>query len=212
MKITLNLAPAESLRDRYALAWTIPAAIIGLTGLILICNASVQGYRQYNLIQVKLAAVEARAADLHNREDAVRRKLEDPAYRNLLQRTRYVNELIERRKVSVSEISARIVSLLPEEAHLTELALASPKRPGEGYAVRIGVAAKNEDAVEAFMNKLADTQDFKDASITNQGFQEEISQPDQVNIVCTAQYRPEVKLIAEKSRAEESTPSSETNR
>ena len=212
MRITLNFSPAASARDRHALKWAIPVAIVGLTALIVLCRSSYREHRQYQDIQAQLQAAQARTAELHGREEAIRRKLEDPANRDLFKRARFVNELITRRRLSLSDMSSRIVNLLPEDAHLTELALASPKKPGEGYTVRMGITARNEDSVQTFMNHLEDAPDFKDPSISNQGFQEEISQPDHINIVCTAQYLPEVNVNVEKPSAEKSTPDNKSNR
>ena len=90
-------------------------------------------------------------------------------------------------------MSARLAGLLPEDAHLTGLALTSPKKPGDDYMVRMGITARNEDAIETFINDLEDAPDFKDVSILNQGFQEESSQGQQVNVMCTARYLPEAR-------------------
>jgi hypothetical protein len=201
MKITLNLSPAPSARDRYALAWAIPATILGLAALIILGRASLQEYRDYRMIQSQLEEVQTRTADLQGQEAAIKRKLEDPAYRELLRRAQFVNKLIDQRKLSLTELSARIAGLLPEDAHLTGLALSSPKKPGDDYAVRMAITVKSEDAVETFVNDLEDAPDFRDVSIINQGFQEESTQPELVSI--TARYLPGTDVNAEKPSAEE---------
>jgi Tfp pilus assembly protein PilN len=193
MKITLNLSPAASARDRYALAWAVPATLVGLAALVLLCRASLREYRDYRGMQQQLTEVERRAAELRNQEAGIRRKLEDPGYRELLRRAKFVNALIDQRKLSLTVLSARLAGLLPEDAHLTGLALAPPKKAEDGDMVRIGITARGEDAIETFINDLEDSADFKDVSITNQGFQEESSQANQVNIICTARYLPGVE-------------------
>jgi hypothetical protein len=212
MRITLNLSAAPSVRDRYALAWAIPTTIIGLALLILLGRASVQEYRDYRGIQGQLVEVQTRTADLHNQEAALRRKFEDPVYRNLLQRARFVNNLIEQKQLSLTEVSARLAGLLPEDAHLSNLALASPKKPGDDYMIRMGITARNEDAIETFINDLEDAPDFKDVSILNQGFEEQSSQPDQVSVVCTARYLPGIDINTGKPSAEESTSNNKSDR
>ena len=212
MRITLNLSAAPSVRDRYALAWAIPTTIIGLAPLILLGRASVQEYRDYRGIQGQLVEVQTRTADLHNQEAALRRKFEDPVYRNLLQRARFVNNLIEQKQLSLTEVSARLAGLLPEDAHLSNLALASPKKPGDDYMIRMGITARNEDAIETFINDLEDAPDFKDVSILNQGFEEQSSQPDQVSVVCTARYLPGIDINTGKPSAEESTSNNKSDR
>jgi hypothetical protein len=206
MKITLNLSPAASSRDRYALAWAIPATLAGLAVLILLGRATLREYRRYRTIESQLTEVQTRTAELYNQEVGIRRKLDDPVYHDLLHRAKFVNTLIDEKQLSLTEVSARLAGLLPEDAHLTGLVLAGPKKVGDDYMIRMGITAKNEDAIETFINDLEDAPDFKDVSIINQGFQEQSSQPDQVNIVCSARYLPGTDLSTGKTSEEESTP------
>jgi hypothetical protein len=206
MKITLNLSPAASTRDRYALAWAIPATLVGLVVLILLGRATSREYRDYRALDGQLTDVQMRTATLQNEEAGIKRKFDDPVYRDLLHRAQFVNKLIDQKQLSFTEVSARLAGLLPEDAHLTALVLAAPKKPGDDYMLRIGITARNEDAIETFINDLEDAPDFRDVSIINQGFQEQSSQPDQVNIICTARYLPGTDLSTGKTSEEESTP------
>jgi hypothetical protein len=208
MKITLNLSPAPSARDRYALAWAIPATLIGLTALILLGRVTLREFRQYRTIEGQLSDVQKRSAELQNQEAGIRRKLDEPGSHDLLRRAKFVNTLIDQKQLSLADVSARIAGLLPEDAHLTGLTLSGPKKVGDDYMLRMGITAKNEDAIETFINDLEDSPDFKDVSIINQGFQEESSQPEQVNIVCSARYLPGIDLATGKTSEEKSTPDS----
>ena len=210
MKITLNLSPAPSARDRYALAWAIPAAIIGLTAAVFLYRASLREYREYRDMQTQLADVQKRVDELRIQESSIRRTLDDPAYQKLLRQSQFVNKLIDDRHLSLSALSARIAGLLPEDAQLTGLALTSPKKPGDDYDVRMGITCKNEDALETFINDLEDAPDFKDVTIINQ-VQEESSQGQGVSVISTARYLPEVDVEVEKPSAKESTPDHKSN-
>jgi hypothetical protein len=199
MKITLNLSLAPSARDRYALAWAIPATLIGLVSLILLGRVTLRELRQYRTIEGQLSDVQKHSAELQNEEAGLRRKLDEPASSDLLHRAKFVNSLIDQKQLSLADVSARIAGLLPEDAHLTGLTLSGPKKVGDDYMLRMGITAKNEDAIETFINDLEDSPDFKDVSIINQGFQEESSQPEQVNIVCSARYLPGVDVSTGKT-------------
>jgi hypothetical protein len=202
MRITLNLSPAASARDRYALAWAIPVMLVGLAVLVLLVRVSLHEYRNYREIQHQLADVQLRAEELRNQEAASKRKFDFPAYRELLRQAGFVNKLIDQRQVSPTELSAQIAGLLPEDAVLTGLALVPPKKPGDDYGVRMGISAKGEDSVETFINDLEDSSDFKDVSIVNQGFQENSSLGQQVNLICTARYLPGVVIETEDTSPE----------
>ncbi len=211
MRITLNLSAAASARDRYALLWAVPATLLGLAALVLLCRASIHEFRDYRGIRQQLTEVQMRSDDLHNQEAAVRKKLAAPAYQKLLVKAQFVNKLIDERELSLTELSARLAGLLPEDAHLLSLALASPKKPGDDYMLRMGITARGEDAIDTFLNDLEDAPDFKDVAIVNQGFQEEASQGQQVTIICTARYLPGIDTTTEKTSAEESTPNRKPN-
>lgn len=190
MKITLNLSPAESLRDRLALAWAIPAILLGIVALILLGRGSRREYRDYREVQSQLLKVQTRSTDLQNQEAVIRKKLEDPAYRQLLLQAKFVNKIIDDRKLSLTQLNSRVAGLLPEDAQLTGLTLMSPKKTGDDYAVRLGIDARGEDAIETFINDLEDSVDFKDVSIVNQGFQEDTPQGEEISVICTARYLP----------------------
>jgi hypothetical protein len=211
MKITLNLSPAATARDRYALAWAVPATLVGLGVLVLLGRASLYEYRDYREIQNQLSEVQMRTEELRNQEAAIRRELEYPAHRELLHKAQFVNKLIDQREFSLTELIARLAGLLPEDAHLTGLALTSPKKPGDDYMVRMALSAKGEDDIETFLNDLEDAPDFKDVSIINQGFQEDSSQAQQVRIMCTARYLPGADIATGKTSAEESTSNSKSD-
>ena len=156
--------------------------------------------------------LQARSTDLHNQETAIRKKLEDPSYRQLLLQAKFVNKIIDDRKLSLTQLNSRVAGLLPEDAQLTGLALTSPKKPGEDYSVRFGINSRGEDAIETFLNDLEDSADFKDVSIVNQGFQEDASQGEEISVMCTARYLPgaEEKFEAQSQEPEVPAKKAET--
>jgi hypothetical protein len=203
MKITLNLSPRSSARDRYALGWGIPATLVGVAALVLLSRASLREYREYRASETQLAQIQGRADDLTRQEADIRRKLDDPASRDLRTRARFLNELIDERRVSLADVSSRLAGLLPGDARLSSLTFASPRDSTGDYSVRMGITAKGEEAIETYMNDLEDSPDFKDISIENQTIKEDPSQGSQINVVCNAHYLPgaEVQLEAKDKEA-----------
>ena len=190
MKINLNLSYAESFHDRYALAWAISTMILGVVGAVVLTVSTIRAAREYREVYRQAVEVERRGSALRLREAALRRELESPQHRELLTKTRFVNTLIDQKHLSLTTLTARLTELMPENARVTSLAMVS--KDGD-YLLRIMVAAKSEEAVEALLGGMRDAPDFKDASITNEGFQEESTTPGEVRIICTARYLPGVK-------------------
>ncbi len=187
MRITLNFAAAESWRDRYALAWAIPATLVGALGLVLLGVAVVRQTHQAHAIQREAAEVQQREKQLRAEEMALRKELSDPQHAGLLRQARFVNSLLDQKDLSLTELVKEVASILPNDAHLTELALV---RQEKAPIVRFSITAKSEEALETFLNDLEDSPDFQDVAILNQGFQDAGPKPGALSVVCVARYLP----------------------
>lgn len=187
MKVELNLAHAESPRERYALAWAVPALALGLAGLLYLSHSAVRELDRYRDVHAKLGDYQEQESRLREREAALRKELGQPQSREVLREVQFVNGLIERKQVSLTEIASRVTKLLPQDARLTGLALAPQ---AEQLTVRFVITGKSEEAVENFVSNLEDSSDFKDPVIANQGFEEQGSAGGPVTVTCSARYTP----------------------
>jgi Tfp pilus assembly protein PilN len=187
MKVVLNLAIPPSARERYALYWAIPATLLGVTGLAFLLLFTVRSFREYKAVQKSVAEQQGRENTLRAQEMALRKQLEEPEYRRLLDDVQFVNALIEKKRVSLTGLAADITDLMPDEVRLTGLALAPE---GQELAVRFVITGKSEEAIERFLSDLEDSPHFKDVAIVNQGFEQTGAASELENIACTAHYLP----------------------
>jgi len=195
MKIVLNLAIPPSAQERYALFWAIPATLLGATGLVFLLLFSVRSFREYKAVQKSVAEHQARENTLRAQEMALRKQLEDPESRWLLNEVQFVNDLIEKKRFSVAAMAADITDLIPDEVRLTGLALAPE---GQELTVRFVITGKSEEAIESFLSDLEDSPHFKDVAIIKQGFEEKGASTELENIACTAHYLPgEIEAMGE---------------
>jgi Tfp pilus assembly protein PilN len=187
MKVVLNLAIPPSARERYALYWAIPATLLGVTGLAFLLLFTVRSYREYKAVQKSVAEQQGRENTLRAQEMALRKQLEEPASRRLLDDAQFVNALIEEKRVSLTGLATHITDLMPDEVRLSGLALVPE---GRELAVRFVITGKSEEAVERFLSDLEDSPHFKDVAIVNQGFEQTGGASELENIACTAHYLP----------------------
>jgi len=187
MKVVLNLAIPPSARERYALYWAIPATLLGVTGLAFLLLFTVRSFRAYRAVQKSVAEQQGRENTLRAQEMALRKQLEEPEYRRLLDDVQFVNALIEKKRVSLTGLAADITDLMPDEVRLTGLALAPE---GQELAVRFVITGKSEEAIERFLSDLEDSPHFRDVAIVNQGFEQTGAASELENIACTAHYMP----------------------
>lgn len=185
MKVTLNLSTVSGSRERYALAWAVPVLIVGVAGLVFLSVSIMREYRQYRAVRRSVTEYEARANSLRQREAALRKELEKPELRDLYRQVQYLNALIEQKQVSLTGVTETVTKLLPGDVHLTGLALVSQ---ADGFVVRFGLTGRSEEAVETFLANLEDSPNFKDVTITNEGFQEQGGVTGPVVISCSARY------------------------
>jgi Tfp pilus assembly protein PilN len=187
MKVVLNLAIPPSARERYALYWAIPATLLGVTGLAFLLLFTVRSFREYRAVQKSVAEQQERENTLRAQEMALRKQLEEPESRRLLDDAQFVNALIEKKRVSLTGLAADITDLMPDEVRLTGLALAPE---GQELAVRFVITGKSEEAIERFLSDLEDSPHFRDVAIVNQGFEQTGAASELENIACTAHYLP----------------------
>jgi Tfp pilus assembly protein PilN len=185
MRVVLNLAIPPSARERYALYWAIPATVLGVSGLVLLLFFTVRSFREYRAVQVSVAGYQEREKALGAQEMALRRQLEEPESRRLLDDVQFVNALIEKKSISLTDLATDITVLIPGEVRLTALALAPE---GQELAVRFVITGKSTEAIERFLSNLEDSPHFKDVAIINEGFEEAGTVSELENIACTAHY------------------------
>ena len=148
---------------------------------------TVRSYREYKAVQKSVAEQQGRENTLRAQEMALRKQLEEPEYRRLLDDVQFVNALIEKKRVSLTGLAADITDLMPDEVRLTGLALAPE---GQELAVRFVITGKSEEAIERFLSDLEDSPHFRDVAIVNQGFEQTGAASELENIACTAHYIP----------------------
>jgi Tfp pilus assembly protein PilN len=185
MKVVLNLAIPPRARERYALYWAIPATLLGVTGLAFLLLFTVRSFHEYRAVQKSVAEHQGRENTLRAQEMALRKQLEEPESRRLLDNVQFVNALIEKKRFSLTGLAADITDLIPDEVRLTGLAMAPE---GQELAVRFVITGKSEEAIESFLSNLEDSPHFKDVAIINQGFEQTGAASELENIACTAHY------------------------
>jgi Tfp pilus assembly protein PilN len=185
MRVVLNLAIPPSAHERYALLWAIPATLLGVTGLTLILMFSLRSYREYKVVKKSVNELQDRDNAVRAQEMALRRQLDDPESRRLLDDVKFVNGLIEQKQVSLTGLAADITELIPDDVRLSALHM---EPDGQELAIRFVVTGKDAKAIERFLNNLENSPHFKDVAIINEGFEEAGTSSELENVPCTAHY------------------------
>jgi hypothetical protein len=186
MKITFNLATPSSARERYALAWAIPVAVLGLAMLVFLTVTSVQSYNAVRRARASVAEMQREEAQVRAQEAALRAELERPQLREVYRHTRFINGVIERRKFSILQLVDKLTRLLPGEVRLEGLGLRIEEK---ARVVRLAVSANDEESLEKFLVNLEDSPDFAEVTIISQGLPEEDAEGSlPATVSCTVHY------------------------
>lgn len=184
MKVSLNLAHLPSRRERYALAWSVPLAVLGAVVLAMFLMLAVRNVREYRSVRKDVEKLQARNASLKRQEEDLRKALSQPQYRTVTREAQFVNALIEAKQLSATGLAAKVSRLMPASVRLSSLSLSAKKEP----TVQFAIVAHDAKAVETFLTALEDSPDFQDVAISNQGFETEGGGEEPVTIICTARY------------------------
>jgi len=187
MKITLNLSSAPSPRERYALAWALPVALIALVGLFFLLSSSLASWRNYRKYHSALSDVESQEARLRARQATLERELSRPEFNDLYRSTQFINSLIDRRQFSIADLTQKVTKLMPASVHLVGLALSRQEKEKE-KVVRLMAAGGTEDALETFLVNLENSPEFDQVEILNQGVEQSEAGNTQVLLTCSAHY------------------------
>jgi hypothetical protein len=184
MKVSLNLSLSQSFRQRHVVAWSVP--LLAVSGLLLFrLGLSIQGnWKQYGAMRQSVQREQSRQNELAAQEAAVEGRLEQPENRALLREVKFVNSVIEQRRLSVTGLTEKVTVLLPPQVRLAALSL--PDSSGDPV-VHFGIEGTGEEPVETFLTNLEDSPDFKDVSLLSQGFEQK-GNGVPVSITCTARY------------------------
>jgi Tfp pilus assembly protein PilN len=184
MKITLNLATLPSRRERYALAWAVPLALLGAVFLVYLAMLAMGNIREYRNVRDEISRQQETKRRLAVQEENIKREIERPEYQTVSRQAQFINSLIEEKKISAADLTLKVSRLMPGTVHLTSFGVSRT----QGTAVRFAVVGRDEDALESFLTALEGSSDFQDVAVVDQGFQSQGDPDSPVTITCTATY------------------------
>jgi hypothetical protein len=184
MRVQLNLASSPSHRERYALAWSLPLLTAGILAMAFLAPLTVRNQREYAKVRREAAKLQEQQAALAAKEKGLRAQLQQPASLRTAREAAFVNELIEAKRLTVTDVAARVSTLMPASVRLKGLSLSLEHHAPE---VHLAVTGKDEASVEDLLGKLESSPSFQDVAIVNEGF-ETAAPGEPIHVVFTARY------------------------
>ncbi len=184
MRVKLNLAVSPSRRERYAFAWTVPLALVALAGLAFLCRTTAREFTEYRKVHRERVRLQDQENALLKSEGDLVKDFERPDFRGVSHQAQFVNALIEKKRLTLTELTEKVAKVLPPSVHLTSLSFS---RQEGGRVVHLVVSSRSETALENFLTNLENSADFKDV-VLSQGFEQASGATGPPTIACTARY------------------------
>ncbi|MGH7967372.1 MAG: hypothetical protein ACREIC_01460, partial [Limisphaerales bacterium] len=92
--------------------------------LIWFSFAAIRDLRRAHRAEQSLAQIQSQETAIDSKESGLKRQIERPEYTKMIRKTEFVNQLINRRQFSLTDLTFKVSKLLPPSTRLNGLALA----------------------------------------------------------------------------------------
>jgi hypothetical protein len=192
VKIELNLVRPSSRLERSASIWAPALIIASLALLVRILWSAWGGFVEFRKVHRSVLTYQAEIADVQRKQARTSLTLHQTRTLTLYRQINFLNALIERKQLSLSDLAVRVIRLLPTQTRLQSLALAeTDKTPVVEFSVE-----GEQDGVYAFLGNLEESPDFEAPAKVNEAIEQEGTNKGMVLLTCTARYvgtRPAVE-------------------
>jgi Tfp pilus assembly protein PilN len=166
-----NLATRPFYNERLAaiLVWGLAAIVVVVTLANIARLISLSG--QDAELRAEATQNEQQASELRRQAQQARARVDPAHLRRVALAAREANALIDGRTFSWTELFNRFEATLPAGVRLTSV---QPTRAEDGrFVVRVGVVARQVDAIDAFMEALESRGGFRDVLARRESVDEE---------------------------------------
>jgi hypothetical protein len=184
VKIELNLVRPASRLERSASIWAPALIIASLALLVRILWSAWGGFVEFRNVHRSVLTYRAEIADVQRKEIHVSQVLHRTRTLTLYRQISFLNALIDRKQLSLSDLALRVIKLLPTQTRLESLALAETD---QAPVVQFSVEGE-QDGVYAFLGNLEESPDFEAPGKVTEAIEQQGTNKGMVLLTCTARY------------------------
>lgn len=188
MRSSINLASRPFINYRPFVFTTALLALLalGLTALVVV--KAVTTWQEQSRAQARLHELSAQQARLVAEQAQLESELQASTTRELLERTRFLNGLIERKSLSWTELFFDLQDRLPPGVRI--LTLSRSLRDDGRVEVDLRLGGQSAPAVIEFLRALEEGEKFREVTLHSQS-REAGNGPDVIQAQVSAVYAPE---------------------
>jgi type IV pilus assembly protein PilN len=207
MRLDINLAsqPYEDARQ-FWMRWGTAVGALGLLSIVLVVM-TITGWANARHDHAAIASVQRQIADRDAFHAEAEANLNRPDHRTTRDESQFLNELIERKSFSWTQVLESMEKVMPSGVHLVNITPASDE--DNQISLKMTIAGESRDRVLDLMRRMEESQRFAHTNMTGEVFSQGAADPEKAEIV--ALYIPEPPPSeSTKSRSDEKTKSDST--
>jgi type IV pilus assembly protein PilN len=191
MRIDINLAsqPYEDSR-RFWTFWGTGLALLALATALLVFLA-VSGFVRAGRDREQIAKLKAESAAYDQEKAQAEAVLNQPKNRDLRERSRFLNQLFERKAFSWTRVFENLEQVMP--AHLHVISIHPGISSGNTIDIKLVVGGDSPEQAQDLVRKMENSNHFKETRISSEKFvTDEGGNRDRVQFEIEAAYLPSV--------------------
>jgi type IV pilus assembly protein PilN len=205
MRLDVNLAtrPYEDTRQ-FWLRWGAGIALVIIITLALLSETAIGWYYAHQDREM-IAKIQAQIASRDQERSLAQATLNKPENRSIRDRSQFLNELIERKAFSWTQIFAELEKVMPARLHVVSI---HPELDENGeLEIKLVVAGESADKAIELVRHMEQSPRFRQPQITSQNSQTGTQTPgDNVEFGITAGYVPATPAPARAVTTAENRP------
>jgi hypothetical protein len=167
MKLNLNLATTPLENNRRFIAGAGIAGIVALIFLIILTHQTYSTWRANSEIRADISRIENEIQIEADRQSNLARRFESPESKTVLDRSNFLNSLIEARTFPWPKIFEDLEKTLPPGVRVINIA---PRLEGGRAAIKITVGAMDDAAKVEFLQKLEGSKAFSNIRVIDEKY------------------------------------------
>lgn len=185
MKLRLNLSTTPQPNKRPFLAGSTAAGAVGLIALLFLGTAAYRSWRSNRDIRKELAHWQAEIRQSRVRQDALERYFKSQEAQQVLDRSAFLNSLIDERSFPWTKVFMDLEQTLPPGVRVVSI---TPKLKDGRADVKLTIGAMNDEGKIKFLKALELSKSFADVQVDQERHQDAQNAVDKVVVDLSARY------------------------
>jgi len=189
MRLNINLAtqPYENARQFY-MRWGLALGALTLLAIILSYTAF-SSWNRYRLTDREIARENATLQKLNQQQMDDVAILRQPQNNDVRQRSAFLNDLIERKSISWTNIFSELEKLMPPQLHVAAI---QPQIENGDILLKMDVVGQSRERGLELVRRMEQSHSFRDAQLVSETVQPPSQNaPETLKFQVTAQYIPQ---------------------